>query len=93
MARRKHGTVAATPTITDVDLDAQSGKRVRVINRGAGTIYARGDGTSPAVAGDDTVVIPPGGWAIVDCKDADADGDVVVRMIADVATAYSVEVA
>ncbi len=57
--RRKHGTLGAN-TVDTVTLTART-SNVEVYNRGTtDTIYFTVDGTTPTVAGNETIALPPG---------------------------------
>ena len=91
MAVRKHGTTTAATATGAISLVGK-GREVEVISHGPSAIYATGDGTTPTVQGDDTFVALPGGSVLVPCQDSDGDGDLVVNLISELATDYSVEV-
>lgn len=86
MAYRKHGTLVAA-TVATVTLTPNA-KFVEVVNRGSDDIYFRLDGTDPTVAGDDTYVVPGGGFTRV--RNNDRDGSVSVKLISSGTPAYSV---
>lgn len=79
-----HQTLAAN-TVDTVNLSKHYGA-VEVYNASSADIWARSDGTAPAVAGDDTIRIPGGSAATLGTP-----GDTTsVQLIASSTAAYSV---
>ena len=85
----KHATLTAnsTDTVTLGTASASVTPRVEVLNRGSDPIYFTTDGTTPAVAGDNTRVVLPGGGLVVDLSPGAAS---TVKLIAVSAVPYSV---
>jgi hypothetical protein len=73
----KHVTlVAATPQT--VTLDSVYIKQVEILNRGSVEVFARTDGTNPAVDGEDSVCIPAASFVVLD---VDSNSAASVRLI------------
>lgn len=85
MAWAEHGTLVAD-TETDTTLSGQGD--VLVVNHGSDPIYATLGATAPTVAGDDTHVVPAGGYRVLEGNER---GDQRVRLISSGTPAYSIE--
>lgn len=90
MARALSGTLTANE-VTDLTIEGAHPHGVHIINRtGTGTIWYRCDGVDPEVAGE-------GSHPCLSSRRVDnpfatqASGTVVVKLISDVALAYTVE--
>jgi hypothetical protein len=84
--RIKHATLTAA-TVDTVTLAADY-PRVEVTNRDAtNPLYVRLDGAAPTVAGDDTLVVPPNTYRVLEVATA---GNTVVKLISAGAAPYSV---
>lgn len=95
-ADRKHGvTDPDTVETVQVGAPATAGHNVRevgsveVINvSGSDPLYVSVDGVDPAVRGDSTYVIPPGGWSRISARGVPP---LTVKLISASAVTYGVE--
>jgi hypothetical protein len=82
----KHATLTAN-TVDTVTFTTDAS--VEVFNRGSDYIYFTTDTTTPTVAGDNALVVPPGGALSVSGGNY-SDGITTVKLIAATSCAYSV---
>ena len=91
-ALSKHATLAASTVDTVTLTGTFDGQGAAIVTNVTGTaaIYVTGDGSTPTVAGDDTIVIPAVAGAFVRLDFAD-EGSRAVKLISAGTPGYSVE--
>jgi hypothetical protein len=85
VTRAKHATLTAN--VVDTVSLSEDFDSVEVVNRGSAELYFTAEGQQPAIGGDNTYIVMPGGGVTMQPA---TNNLTVVKLVSPAATAYSV---